>query len=96
MFFRRPDWSLPLTSLVSLIISTIQQIQQLYITKYIFLIRNGVNLEHLSVTVKRYNSPIRSDHAITPNILVSYHIFINKALKDYICDNLGFAAHGVN
>ena len=45
--------------------------------KNIFLVRNVIRLAHLSIIAKRYNSPMRSDHAFTPNILVIYHIFMD-------------------
>ena len=47
-------------------------------TKNIFVAGNRVRLAHLSVIAKRDNSPMRSDLAFTPDILVSYHIFINQ------------------
>ena len=46
-------------------------------SKNMFLVGNGVSLAYLSVIAKRYNTSMRSDHPFTPNILVSYHIFIN-------------------
>ena len=53
-------------------------------TRNIILVGNGESLAHLSVIAKRYNSPMRSDHAFTPNILVSYHILTKHCKTTFV------------